>query len=222
MTGGIAHEPAHISRTDDDLEATAAVAGWFGQLLLAPVAEAAIDAHRSDTMQRFMLDLGVSLDRSAAAEALALFFRDAQPAWTEARMGHAFVLLFEGVAGPNAISLYESAYSGDGTSLYQTPFVEMQAILRELDVTVSGTCREPPDHLGLELAALAEALRQRKADLADRLTARLRGWVPTVARAVAARPGTRPYREIFALLDAFLSLLPTTASLHDAQSASLL
>lgn len=203
----------------DERELTATVADWFGRLLLAPMDEASLDVHRSETMRGFLFDLGLSLDRVAAAQAFERFLSDAPLASTAARMGHAFVLLFEGVAGPNAISLYESAWSGEG--LYQTPFVEMMAILRALDVSVGGTCCEPPDHVGLELAALAEALRQANTDLADRLAQRLRGWIPHVASAVAARADAAPYRELFVLLDAFVSLLPPAAVLCGAHRASL-
>ncbi|ACR30662.1 TorD/DmsD family molecular chaperone [Burkholderia glumae] len=200
----------------DEREAAAAVAGWFGRLLLAPLDAATIEIHRNDTLHRFLLDLGSALGRPAAAEALSRFLREPSAEHAAARMGHRFVRLFEGVAGPDVIPLYESAHTGDGSSLYRAPFVEMQAILRELDVAVADTCREPPDHLGLELAALAEALAQQKPALADQLAARLRGWVPNIARALAARHDTGPYSELVTLLDAFLSYLPPAATMHGA------
>ncbi|AJK48242.1 TorD/DmsD family molecular chaperone [Burkholderia plantarii] len=200
----------------DEREAAAAVADWFGRLLLAPLDAATIEILRNDTLHHFLLDLGRALGQPAAAQALSRFLREPPPERAAARMGHRFVRLFEGVAGPDTIPLYESAHAGEGPGRYRTPFLEMQAVLRELDVAVDGTCHEPPDHLGLELAALAEALRQQKPVLADQLAARLRGWVPNIARALAARHDTGPYGELVTLLDAFLSCLPPAATMQGA------
>lgn len=203
LTGGDA-----APRLTAETQATALLADWFAHLLLAPIDTSDIRQLRM-TKHSFVIALGQALDREATVDLLLGAVDHGTVEEIETRLSRDYVRLFEGVAGPKSISLYESSYCGEGPGLFNRPFVEMQDVLRMLDIRVDGTCREPPDHLAIELAAFAKALRLGRPDVADELAVRLRGWVPSVAAAVAPHGGF--YLHLFALLDAFLSLIASPA-----------
>ncbi|GGF68845.1 DMSO-membrane protein [Azorhizobium oxalatiphilum] len=199
LTGGpAARDPS------EEAQAMALIANWFSGLLLAPLDAAGIERHRRLQARAFVHTLGVELDCGSAAAALTEALGSGTPEQAEARIAHQYVLLFEGVSGPKSISLYESSYCGEGPGLFNAPFVAMQETLRALDIRVDGPCREPPDHLAVELAALARALLLDRPDEAAGLLGRLRGWAPSVATAVARSPHGGVYAPLFVLLDAFL------------------
>ncbi|MGU3492400.1 molecular chaperone [Xanthobacteraceae bacterium A53D] len=200
-TGGVAAARPPV----DEMRATACIADWFAGLLLAPPDTAAVERQQGAQALAFIQGLGEDLERRSAASALCDVLASGPADKLSARFGHHYVLLFEGVSGPKSISLYESSYCGEGSGLFNAPFVAMQEILRALDIRVDGPCREPPDHLAIELAALATALRQGRPDIAASLATQLRGWVPAVAVAVSRSPHGGFYAHVFALLDAFLA-----------------
>jgi len=103
----------------------------------------------------------------------------------------AFSRLFDGAGGAKTVSLYESGHVSASGRLFQEPVGAMDKLLRVADVSVSaGTC-EPPDHLSIELALLAQCLRGRDRDTEARwlLDAHLLQWVPPFAeQCIAADP----------------------------------
>ncbi|QUS40086.1 cytoplasmic chaperone TorD family protein [Tardiphaga alba] len=197
-----------------EVDASALLADWFAHRLLAPMQACDVKQLQTAEGRHFVRSLGDALDCEAAAHALLAAAGDA-PAVAEVRLSRDYLLLFEGINGPKSISLYESSHCGNGVGLFGAPFVEMQEILRALDIRLDDPCREPPDHLAIELAALAKALRLGKRDIADGLVTRLCRWTPSIGGAVTTSPHCGFYRHLFALLDAFLvataSLLRPTA-----------
>lgn len=188
-----------------ELSGQIAIADWFGQFILRPIDIAAARANRTAEMLNFIDQLGDELGTQHAARTITAFLSGHGPEQIVRQLGHLHVLLFEGIAGPEAISLCESSYAGEGECRVLAPFQEMRAMLRDLDVSVDVRCREPADHLAIELAALAEAMRQGKPALVAPMILRLSRWVPAVAEAVS-RAGLSPvHTAMFALLDAFVA-----------------
>lgn len=67
----------------------------------------------------------------------------------------AFAKLFLGAGGPKSAPPYESAYRSESGMLFQEPMAQMAELLRQLDMSVADTLKEPPDHIAIELNALA-------------------------------------------------------------------
>jgi TorA-specific chaperone len=91
------------------------------------------------------------------------------------RLERTFGILFLGLAGPQTVPPYESAWRGNGR-LFQQPVADMNALLAALDVHV-GLAGEPADHIAIEtelLARLIAAGHPARAALAERLAA----WLP--------------------------------------------
>jgi TorA-specific chaperone len=190
----------------------AAIADWFGRLVLRPIDTAAAQANRTSEMLAFIAELGDELGAQPAARAIIGFLSGHAPEQIERRLGHLHVLLFDGVSGPRAVSLCESSYVGEGGRLFQAPFVEMLSVLRELDVSVAAACREPADHLAIEMAALAEAMRQDNPALTTQMVRRLLRWVPAVTETVSHAGISQFHAALFVLLDAFVTGLASSLS----------
>ncbi|TAI61923.1 molecular chaperone TorD family protein [Bradyrhizobium sp. Leo170] len=193
-----------------DLLGQAMVADWFSRLILRPLDKEAVLANRFEDMLEFIADLGDELGMEAAAQAIMAFLREHAPEEIEKRLGHVYVVLFEGISGPEAVSLYERSYAGETRRQFQTPLVEILSVLRELDASVGAECREPPDHLAIELGILAEALRQGNHALSRHMARRLSRWVPAVKHAVSRTTRSEFYGAVFALIDAFVSGLASS------------
>lgn len=100
---------------------------------------------------------------------------------------------------------YESFYMNDQGRLFQEPHIEMTHILSELDVSIVHSCKEPADHLALELAALAEALRQQNFTFIDALSLRLSQWIPQMNTTINRVANNSFYTIILKLLILYLS-----------------
>jgi TorA-specific chaperone len=204
--------PPRVARTaapwcaPDETEAMALLSDWFAHMLLAPMDVGDVRQLRA-TGRHFVIALGQALHCETSVDALLDAVDHGTEEEIEVQLSRDYVQLFEGVAGPKSISLYESSYCGEGRGLFKRPFVEMQETLRVFDIRIDHPCCEPPDHLAIELAALAKAARLGQPAVLDGLIARLRGWTPSVAAAVRRSPHGSFYRHLFALIDAFLTLI---------------
>jgi TorA-specific chaperone len=189
-----------------ELAGQAATADWFGRLVLQPIDAAAVQANCTGAMLAFIAELGDELGAVPAAQAIIACLRSQAPGQVARRLGHFHVMLFDGVSGPQAVSLCESSYAGEGGGRLQAaPFVDMRAVLRDLDVSVDAVCHEPADHLAIEMAALAEAMRQGNPALIAQMVRRLSRWIPAVAEAVSRAGLSNFHTALFALLDAFVA-----------------
>ncbi|PLX45113.1 MAG: molecular chaperone TorD [Hyphomicrobiales bacterium] len=72
----------------------------------------------------------------------------------------AYARLFLGAGGRRSAPPYHSAYASERGLLYQTEMRQMTDMLRELDLSVVDTLKEPPDHIAVQLSILSE-LAQR-------------------------------------------------------------
>ncbi|CAH2603150.1 Molecular chaperone TorD family protein [Rhodovastum atsumiense] len=196
------------------LEFGALIADWLGHLFIAPPDPVRVAGLQRHATNGGLADLAAGLGCPAAGQRMAAMLGVGPAATVAPALARCHARLFDGVAGRNTIPPYESAWTGEGGRLFQAPTEEMAAVLRRLDLAVSAECGEPPDHLGIELFALAAALRQGDAGMAADLQRRLATWVPAFAGQVQAADPDGFHAAACTLLAAFLSSL--SDSLHAA------
>ncbi|OLP05953.1 molybdopterin-dependent oxidoreductase [Rhodoferax antarcticus] len=111
--------------------------------------------------------------------------------------------LFEGIFRHRSVAPNASVW--DGTGRQFGPAVErMQQLLRDLDVRVACDCKEPADHVALELVALAQALRQGRTQSIQALLSEMQGWTAGFAPALIRADGNGFYGQAAQLLTALL------------------
>ena len=113
-----------------------------------------------------------------------------------------YTALFEGVFPRRCALPYASAWQGSGR-LYDAPVARMQKLLQVLDMELAQTCHEPPDHLAVQLAALAQALRQARWPTVQALLVEM-DWVAPFCRAMARLDGEGYYGVMAEVLSAVL------------------
>jgi TorA-specific chaperone len=189
----------------------APVAEWIGAIFIAPLDTQAVDRMAAEHESGLFEDIGGILDCHQATSQMS----DAILADGPGDISTRYVRLFDGVAGRRTVSLYESYYRSDGMRLFQSPVDEMNAVLRLFDMSIRSGCSEPPDHLSIELAALAAALRLGDEATAFALCDRLETWMPQLrARLNAEDPGGF-YSAAAAVADRLIAEIKT-----DAQAVS--
>ncbi|UXN07619.1 MULTISPECIES: TorD/DmsD family molecular chaperone [unclassified Bartonella] len=185
----------------------AAILDWFSNLLIAPPDIKLLAEYQTNALSEFLEELGLSLNATKLTGSLTKCLQSNSPEALQGLLSRQYVALFDGFAGPNTVPPYESYYKDAQGRLFQQPYVEMLNILGALDVSVASNCKEPADHLALELAALAEALRQQNSPFIVNLVDRLMSWVPAMGDAVGEKANASFYAELLALLVVYLSSL---------------
>ena len=98
---------------------------------------------------------------------------------------------------------YASAWQGSGR-LYDAPVARMQQLLQTLGMVLAQTNHEPPDHLAVQLSALAQALRQECWATVRALLVEM-DWVAPFCRAMARLDGEGYYGVMAEVLPAALA-----------------
>ena len=162
------------------------VAEWLSAQFLAPPAAAMVEAARSVRGQ-LLAQMGALLDRPDEMGRLrSLLSADAVPVVVQG-LQRSHVALFEGIFRNRSVAPYASVW--DGTGRLFGPAVErMQRLLHDLDIRLDEDFHEPPDHLGVQLQALAEALRQPQAARVARVLDEL-AWTERFAAALGRLDG---------------------------------
>ena len=93
-----------------------------------------------------------------------------------------FTALFLGAGGPESLPPYESAHVSHSGLLFQEATGEMQQLLSRLGMSVERRCKEPPDHLAIEVATLAQLLRLRAKSDSQRIRRNSSGICPPAVR----------------------------------------
>lgn len=180
------------------------VAEWLAQQFLSPPDIGQIEAARTMAGQIALRRIGDCLGQPAAADALCQLLAAGSVADVTTAVQRRHTALFEGIFRQRSVPPYASLW--DGTGRLCGPAVDrMRAVLRDLDMHVQADCAEPPDHLAIQLAALAEAMRQRRtatvADLSDQMLV----WAGRFAAALIRADGVGYYgnlaRFLLSLLD---------------------
>jgi TorA specific chaperone len=161
---------------------TAFIAAWLAGIFIAPLPVDVIAQYCSAEGAFLLSAVG---DEVGCRQGIDRMWRalatGGSPASIERTFSIAYMELFEGAAGPATVPLYESAYSGRGNRLFQQATGDMELLLERCDVSVIKDCREPPDHLSIELALLSAVLRENSMQYVAMLRDRLLSWVPEFA-----------------------------------------
>ncbi len=188
------------------------VLDWLAGLFMAPLSPYAVSSHRDGLGASFLEVLadehgcGPGVQRMR----LALAASDS-PVAVAGKLAFAFTNLFDGPGGRRTVSLYESAHVSASGRLFQAPVSEMNLLLRQVDVSIIDTFREPPDHLSIELALLAQLMRGgtgRHAQVAM-LDDHLLAWIPMFVERCRDADSTGFYAGAAWVLREFLVALRT-------------
>ncbi|HTN34156.1 MAG TPA: molecular chaperone TorD family protein [Marinobacter sp.] len=168
------------------LTAFVAAAEWLSSIFSAPPSPQRVAQGAARQEQDALRWMGELLNAPAVVEALCATLTQDAPESLAVHLQRRYTMLFESIFRHRAVLPYESAWQDPGASstLVARPASEMSAVLRLLDVRISADCPEPPDHLAIELAALATALHDGQSAVAIDLLSRLENWVPKFASAL--------------------------------------
>ena len=170
------------ARTDAENDWLAYSFDWVAGLFMAPLTLSVVAYYRSAEGISLLDALATESGSTQPIEQMKQALAAGNGVSAERNLSLSYTRLFEGVSGPETVSLYESYYSaGGGGRLFQSSAGDMASLLQRLGASVTEGCGEPPDHLSIELAALATLLRRRAAAEVTALCARLRAWAPLFA-----------------------------------------
>lgn len=192
-----------MERTEPELEAAAAVgllAGWWAE----PCAEdfqAWLDPERWVVAEAAWASLDLTSPKDDLVAALGSTYET---------LAEEHQRLFEG-PGAHPCPPYESVWRTDRSRLVQGTVMgpaasAVKALYEELGLRVREGSHELPDHLAIELEALACALAEGRPDAARALLhEHLLGWVPGFCERVAAESRHPFYRAVAAITPTLLS-----------------
>lgn len=183
------------------------MAEWFAAVFMGPLSSTAIQVQQEPPAREALQHMCTALGQPKVAARLLAHLTDEEPHTAAVDLERQYTRLFSGVDGPRTVPLYESAYSDGGPLLFGKPVSEMQATLRQLDFSVTENCQEPPDHLAIELAALALALRHGNDEAAEALLARLRAWTPEFRRRLRSADAAGFYHGAASLLESYVDTI---------------
>ena len=186
-------------------QAQATIIDWFARLFIAPPKIELLEECRSLPVMTFLEEFGEELKATELTTMIADYFRNHSPEELNHLISQQYISLFDGAFGPLSVPPYESYYRDENGRLFQTPYVEMLDVLTRLDVSVGPSCKEPADHIALELAALAEAFRQHDQDAILNMTSRLALWLPEMHTALGKVASHSLYAHLVELLIIYLS-----------------
>ncbi|CAM1647490.1 TorD/DmsD family molecular chaperone [Bartonella apihabitans] len=186
-------------------QAQATIIDWFARLFIAPPKIELLEECRSLPVMTFLEEFGEELKATELTTMIADYFRNHSPEELNHLISQQYISLFDGALGPLSVPPYESYYRDENGRLFQAPYVEMLDVLTRLDVSVAASCKEPADHIALELAALAEAFRQHDQDAIRNMTSRLASWLPEMHAALGKVASHSLYTHLVELLIIYLS-----------------
>ncbi|MGC3874447.1 TorD/DmsD family molecular chaperone [Halomonas sp. GXIMD04776] len=197
-------------------------AEWLSGIFIAPMSSQQVAQACARPGQDALRWIGAQLEASAAAEALCRTLEQDDSENLAVHLQRRYTALFEGIFRHRAVLPYESAWQEeDGSTLGGEPVVDMKAVLRALDLHVSTDCCEPPDHLAIELAALAAALRGGQNMIAADLARRLQDWVPAFTKALNRQDLDGFYAGAGKLLLALVREAPASPTANEFAAASV-
>ncbi|MFT4276319.1 MAG: molecular chaperone TorD family protein [Rhodopseudomonas sp.] len=172
---------------------------WLAKQFLAPPDDEQVRSIRSLRGQIALREIGASLNQQQAADTICQIMNADSSETVAETLQRRHVALFEGMFRQRCVLPYASVW--DGTDRLGGPAVtRIKRLMRDLDIHLDSTCTEMPDHLGICLAVLAEALRQQREDVAAILLSDMRGWVPRFGEALIRADGTNYYGNLARLL----------------------
>lgn len=140
-------------------------------------------AYRSQDGRALLQNLAHISPLTPAVDDIALWIDDATEADLDiiARdLAADYAKLFLGAGGRRTAPPYRSFYAANEGRMIQTPAVDMQHIMQQLDIRMSDELPEPPDHIAVQLAVMAALVQTSStAKQARFLGDHLLDWVDT-------------------------------------------
>lgn len=189
-----------------DAQDMAFIVDWLAQQFLEPADVQRIQMARSIQGQAALRWIGTVLEQQQASETICGLLSSGTVEQAAATLQHRHAALFDGSAHHNGLPPYASVWDGTGR-LFGAAVQRMHSLLRTLDVRLAPGCNEPSDHIAIELATLAEALRQGRTDVIQALLNDMRGWTPRFATALAQADGDGLHGNAAKLLAALVDQL---------------
>lgn len=184
-------------------------AQWLSQVFGVPATTEHIEQLTAQPAQDSLRWLGEQLDAQAQVQTLSTLLTRDKPDALALHLERRYTALFEGIFRHRAVLPYESAWRKSDLAI-----AEMNDILRTLALHVDKNCCEPPDHLAIELAALAQALSEQHYRIAAELVERLASWVPNFSTALHLQDKDGFYAAAADVLQALLNTAQTALAMH--------
>lgn len=188
----------------DDLLVNAAAI--LSDVFIAPPSESMIAANAQPAALETLRQIGAALGAQAVADQLFEILSGSPSDRLAIELQRSYTRLFEGVFPRETASPYESHWRAPGGQAVAA----MNEALRALDIRVNAQCREPIDHISIQLSTFAAALLNGRRDIATEIADNLSVWVPAFSAAIVQRDQTAFYANQAALLNAFV----TAARVH--------
>lgn len=167
------------------------VLDWLAaQFIRAPQREQ-VHAARSVVGQMLLREMGEVLGNETLMARLGQHLSEGTEEEVTVALQRRYTALFEGVFPRRCALPYASAWQGSGR-LYDAPVARMQKLLQTLGMELAPTNHEPADHLAVQLAALAQALRQERWPTVQALLVEM-DWMAPFCRAMARLDGEGYY-----------------------------
>lgn len=152
------------------------VSDWLAHKFLHPIDIAEIHAVRSAQGKEALAWIGEVLDEAEVVNAIYIQLSKGDITAVMAVLQRQYTMLFEGVFRQHNVLPYASAWDGTG-HLFGPAIDRMQVLLTMLNVHVPKDCSEPVDHIAIQLACLAEALRQNNQNYVYEVLKEMESWV---------------------------------------------
>lgn len=192
----------HDDVSTDACDDLAAVAEWLSAQIVRPPDAAMVAAARSVAGQLMLQQMGQMLGCEPEMDRLRRLMASGSADTVCVALERRHVALFEGVFAQRALPPYASCW--DGTGRLCGPAVDrMRALMRQLDIRLADGVGEMPDHLGVQLALLAEAMRQRNREAVAVLMTEL-AWAERFGMALMNAEGQGFYGIFAQILAVFL------------------
>ena len=186
---------------------SALIAEWLAGLFMAPLTASAVTNYRDGLGATFLDILAEELGCESGAQRMrSALTTEASPTAVARKLSIAFTQLFDGIAGHRSVSPYESAHVSPSGRLFQAPVSSMGHLLQQENMSTDSMFKEPPDHVSIELALLAQLIRKgnRQHTQAALLDNHLLVWVPMFADRCAEADDTGFYAGAAQTLTGFL------------------
>lgn len=193
---------------------------WFASLFASELSSQLLEHYCQEDGRAFLAELAKEEALVPVADWIAEMVSE-QDGLSDLVMDLAgsFSQLFLGAGGRYSAPPYQSAHQGDNARLFKEPVSEMNAILRQLDMSLPEDFREPADHISVQLNVMAHLVTSGTiADQLDFLEAHLAKWVPAFAKACKVNDRKGFYAIAAAALDAWLSAEKVQLQICNQQS----
>lgn len=182
----------------------AVTAEWLSQLFLQPPRLEQLRCLRSPEGLAALIHVANCVNEPELAEKLHDLL-NAQPIEdVQIALQRRHVELFEGVFNKRCLLPYASFWDGTG-HLFGPATARMEALMRSLHVSLDRSCADAADHIGIQLALLAESLWQQRPALTAALLAEMAGWTDIFIRALQHRDMGGFYDQLSRFLAALLA-----------------